>query len=119
MRFAEVSRSALTELGVSLRRRRERRTLVRADHHAAVRAPFFACEPRHGKSLIFSDFLNLFLFDSKNEIAGVVRALQNKGLFQSLAEPNLVAEDGKEASFLAGGEYPYPVVQGQAAAPSI
>ena len=43
----------------------------------------------------------------------MVKALQTKGLFQSLAEPNLIAENGKEASFLAGGEYPYPVVQGQ------
>ena len=41
-----------------------------------------------------------------------MRALQNKGLFQSLAEPNLIASNGKEASFLAGGEFPYPVVQG-------
>ena len=41
------------------------------------------------------------------------QALSNKGLFQSLAEPNLIAENGKEASFLAGGEYPYPVVQGR------
>ena len=38
-----------------------------------------------------------------------MRALQEKGLFQSLAEPNLIATNGKEASFLAGGEYPYPV----------
>ena len=68
--------------------------------------------------MIFSDFLNLFLFDAKNQIGGVIRALQNKGLFQSLAEPNLIAENGKEASFLAGGEYPYPVVQGRAETPS-
>ena len=40
-----------------------------------------------------------------------MKALSNKGLFQSLAEPNLIATNGKEASFLAGGEYPYPVVQ--------
>ena len=32
---------------------------------------------------------------------------EDKGLFQSLAEPNLITQDGKEASFLAGGEYPY------------
>ena len=38
--------------------------------------------------------------------------MQSRGLFQSLAEPNLVAESGKEASFLAGGEFPIPVVQG-------
>ena len=61
--------------------------------------------------LVFSDFLNLFLFNTQEGLGGVVRALQNKGLFQSLAEPNLIATNGKEASFLAGGEFPYPVVQ--------
>ena len=45
----------------------------------------------------------------------VVKALQTRGLFQSLAEPNLVAESGKEASFLAGGEFPIPVAQGSGA----
>ena len=42
----------------------------------------------------------------------MIKALQTKGMFQSLAEPNLVAESGKEASFLAGGEFPVPVAQG-------
>ena len=42
-----------------------------------------------------------------------MKALQSKGIFQSLAEPNLIAINGKEASFLAGGEFPYPVPQGQ------
>ena len=41
----------------------------------------------------------------------VVEALQQKSLLQILAEPNLVAVNGKEASFLAGGEFPFPVVQ--------
>ena len=61
---------------------------------------------------MFSDFLNLFLFDTKHELGTVIKALQTKGLFQSLAEPNLVAESGKEASFLAGGEFPVPIAQG-------
>ncbi len=61
--------------------------------------------------LVFSDFLNLFVFNAKENLGAVVKALSNKGLFQSLAEPNLIATNGKEASFLAGGEYPYPVVQ--------
>ncbi len=60
---------------------------------------------------MFSDFLNLFLFDTKHQIGTVIKALQTKGLFQSLAEPNLVAESGKEASFLAGGEFPIPIAQ--------
>ena len=44
-----------------------------------------------------------------------MKALSDKGLFQSLAEPNLVAESGKEASFLAGGEFPIPIAQGSGA----
>ena len=36
-------------------------------------------------------------------------------IFRSLTEPNLLAVHGEEASFLAGGEFPYPVVQGGAA----
>ena len=62
--------------------------------------------------ITFSDFLNVFLFNNKYDIGAVIKALQTKGLFQSLAEPNLVAESGKEASFLAGGEYPIPIAQG-------
>jgi pilus assembly protein CpaC len=116
VRFAEVSRSALTELGVSLAGNgvNDGRWFGRT-----TTQQFASPAWNEDGKFIFSDFLNLFLFDSKNEIAGVVRALQNKGLFQSLAEPNLVAEDGKEASFLAGGEYPYPVVQGQSGGTSI
>src|SRR5437762_3012465 len=63
----------------------------------------------------FSDFLNLFLFSEKYDLGLMVKALQARGLFQSLAEPNLVAESGKEASFLAGGEFPIPVLQGNGA----
>jgi pilus assembly protein CpaC len=49
----------------------------------------------------------------------VIKALQQKGYFQSLAEPNLIAYNGQEASFLAGGEFPVPVVQGISNAVSI
>ena len=76
-------------------------------------------EPGFGKDVTsasgqftFSDFLNLFLFSEKLDIGVVIRALQSKGYFQSLAEPNLIAYNGQEASFLAGGEFPVPIVQG-------
>jgi pilus assembly protein CpaC len=62
--------------------------------------------------LTFSDFLNIFFLNAKYDIGAVLRALQNTGEFQSLAEPNLIAYNGQEASFLAGGEIPVPVVQG-------
>jgi pilus assembly protein CpaC len=108
VRFAEVSRSAMTELGASfvLNGYKDGRWFGRS---TTQQFPAPAWDPQ-GK-LIFSDFLNLFLYDSKEGIAGLVKALQQRGLFQSLAEPNLVAESGKEASFLAGGEIPVPIAQ--------
>jgi len=60
----------------------------------------------------FADYLNIFLFSNKYNVGALIRALQSHGFFQSLAEPNLIAYNGQEASFLAGGEFPVPVVQG-------
>jgi len=53
--------------------------------------------------------LNLFVMGG-NTLA-MLRALQQQGALRALAEPNLIAMNGQEASFLAGGEYPVPVVQ--------
>jgi pilus assembly protein CpaC len=55
--------------------------------------------------------LNLFLFRNDINFGMVVQALQQKNLLQILAEPNLIAVNGKEASFLAGGEFPFPIIQ--------
>jgi pilus assembly protein CpaC len=110
VRFAEVSRSAMQELGASfiLDRFKSDAWDVRTSTQQFSAPEFDSSKPGQ---LNFSDFLNLFVFNSKEGIGTVVKALQGKGLFQSLAEPNLIALNGKEASFLAGGEYPYPVVQ--------
>jgi pilus assembly protein CpaC len=110
VRFAEVSRSALQELGVNLVANGFKNDWFGRTSTQQFSAPDFDSDRAGG--LVFSDFLNIFVFNAKEGLGGVVRALQNKGLFQSLAEPNLIASNGKEASFLAGGEYPYPVVQG-------
>jgi pilus assembly protein CpaC len=41
----------------------------------------------------------------------LVRALAERDLFRTLAKPNLVTHSGREAKFLSGGEFPYPVAQ--------
>jgi pilus assembly protein CpaC len=108
VRFAEVNRRTLTELGLNLFASRERFAARSTTQQFA--APDFDDEKPGG--LVFSDFLNLFFFDRQEGIGGVLRALRQRGAFQSLAEPNLIAYNGQEASFLAGGEFPIPVVQG-------
>lgn len=59
-----------------------------------------------------SNALNIALFRKDLGLGATIQALENDGVVQILSEPNLLAMDGKQASFLAGGEYPYPVVQG-------
>ena len=62
----------------------------------------------------FSDVLNIFLFRPDLNLGTTIRALQQQNVLQILAEPNVMAVNGTESSFLAGGEFPYPVVQGGA-----
>ena len=58
-----------------------------------------------------SNVLNMFLFRPDIHLGAVIEALQSKNLLQILAEPNLIAVNGKKASFLAGGQFPFPIVQ--------
>ena len=61
---------------------------------------------------LVSPALNLFIFNRQINTAAMLRVLRTQGAFRELAEPNLIAMDGQQASFLAGGEFPVPVVQG-------
>jgi pilus assembly protein CpaC len=121
VRFAEVSRNALQEVGASLFSDGNNNLFGRTTTQQFAAPNFDKNHPSMflGDTMVFSDYLNLFLFDAKNKIGAVVRALQGAGVFQSLAEPNLIATNGKEASFLAGGEFPYPIPQGQLGSVSI
>ncbi|MGA7525394.1 MAG: type II and III secretion system protein family protein [Acidobacteriaceae bacterium] len=62
--------------------------------------------------LAVSSLLNLFYYNSDHNVGAAIQALINKQILQILAEPTLTAISGEKASFLAGGEFPYPVVQG-------
>ncbi len=108
VRFAEVNRQALAEAGVSLFTGVSGyKDYIGRSTTQQFAAPFF-----NDDKLTFSDYLNLFVFNTKYNVGGLLRALQTRGMLQSLAEPNLIAYNGKEANFLAGGEIPVPVVQG-------
>ena len=130
VRFAEVSRSALTELGANFftgpggfhdfvaqsttaqfptvnYSEIDRSSIQGANHYGGG----VDTVDGTGGKYTFSDLLNFMIFNNKYNVGTLIKALQDRGLFQSLAEPNLIALNGKEASFLAGGEYPYPVVQ--------
>jgi pilus assembly protein CpaC len=104
VRVAEVNRNALQQAGISM-------FVSRADWLARS-SPDGSGPTFEGDNLVFSDFLNLFFFSREQGVGAVIRALQTRGFLQSLAEPNLIAYNGQEASFLAGGEIPVPTVSG-------
>ncbi|HEX2271802.1 MAG TPA: hypothetical protein VHH35_19810, partial [Pyrinomonadaceae bacterium] len=60
---------------------------------------------------ILQPALNLFVFNRQINTGAMLRMLRQEGAFRELAEPNLIAMNGQQASFLAGGEFPVPVLQ--------
>ena len=119
---AEVAREALRELGFSIR---ALGSVIQGGSFPGV--PFFpplgslgAVTPS-GSAVGRSspDFLftspqggsGFFLSSGKRDYAGLVQALAERSLLRTLAKPNLVTQSGKEAKFLSGGEFPFPVAQ--------
>jgi len=121
VKFAEVDRTALTQLGVNFISTGAGNTLG-----AVTTGQFGGFGPQTltpgtqstsgtttttTAATTISNVLNLFLFRSDINFGATIEALENKNLLQILAEPNLIAVNGKEASFLAGGQFPFPIVQ--------
>jgi pilus assembly protein CpaC len=117
VRVAEVNRRAVEELGVSLFSTRQGFTSRSSTQ--AFPAPDFDDGNGGLGGMVFSDFLNLFFFQRNQGIGGVLKALQQNGNLQTLAEPNLIAYNGQEASVLVGGEIPIPVVSGTTGSVSV
>ena len=127
VRVAEVSQRALVEVGTSLFTGPAYKNWAARVTTGQFPAPGFeqpvggtepTTPPTEGR-LSFGDFLNLFVLNTRYDIGAVITALKTRGFFQSLAEPTLIAYNGQEASFLAGGEVPVPVVQGTTGAVSV
>jgi pilus assembly protein CpaC len=110
VRVAEVSRQKLKDFGSSYASINSTSVFAQGGGPATL--------SRTEAGNLFSDFagsaLNLFLFNTGLNTAAYIRALKTNGALRALAEPNLIAMNGQQASFLAGGEFPVPIVQGGA-----
>jgi pilus assembly protein CpaC len=126
VKFAEVDRSAVTQLGANLFMPGLGNTVALSQTgqfgglSVSNATTTTTTTPGGGTTTTstsgpptvhITDFLNLFLARTDINLGAVIKALQAKNLLQILAEPNLIAVNGKESSFLAGGEFPFPVVQ--------
>jgi pilus assembly protein CpaC len=110
VRFAEVDRSALRQLGVNIM------TLPPAKNIGTITTgefspPGLSSLSASGGSYTLGSLLNVFIFRPDINLAATIEALKTKNLLQILAEPNVLTESGKEASFLSGGEFPFPMLQ--------
>ncbi len=114
VRIAEVDRSALQDLGAHVTRIDPFRP--RGDDEGMI-SPGGVVPPQgsflefDGPDRTFSDAVNFFMFHRSSNVNVLIQALRSAGHFQSLAEPNLLTLPNETASFLAGGEFPYPVMQ--------
>ena len=106
VRVAEVNRSRIRDLGSSYA------------YQASPGVGGFATGGGPGNvsnvagGILGGTFSGLNLLVLGGNLTTMIRALQTQGALRALAEPNLIAMDGQQASFLAGGEYPVPIVQG-------
>ena len=104
VRFAEVTKSAMRQFQAQF--------ATLNPHHLSDAGDYQGSTNTNPPTGTYSEGLVDFgLFNANASIEGLIKALSSKGDFKSLAEPNLVALPGKEASFLAGGEFPYPTIQ--------
>jgi len=125
VKFAEVDRTALTQLGINFVSTGAAntigtvttgqfggfgpQTLSQNGSSSSSTSGGGTTTTTSGQTI--SNVLNLFVFRPDINFGAVIQALENKSLLQILAEPNLIAVNGKKASFLAGGQFPFPIVQ--------
>lgn len=113
VKFAAIDRIALQEVGFNFLSRNP--TTLGALSTQQFSTPRFSQlqfqnQEFSNTTLNFADLLNMFIFRPDLNIGATIRALQSRNLLQMLAEPNLIALEGREASFLAGGEFPFPTL---------
>jgi len=113
VKFATVDRTALAQIGFNLFSRNP--TQLGGTSTQQFPAPLFSQLQFQNNQLAntnlnLSNLLNLFLFRPDLNIGATIQALEQQNLAQILAEPNLIVVEGAEASFLAGGEFPFPTI---------
>lgn len=123
VRFAEVDRSKMNTFGINLISTGAGNTpgIITTQQFNAPTSSGTVTGTIGGglqgttSSFNVSSLLNIFLFRPDLNLGATIADLETKNVLQILAEPDLMAISGEPAHFLAGGEFPYPVVQGTAA----
>jgi pilus assembly protein CpaC len=113
VKFASVDRVALQQFGMNIFSRNP--ALIGLSSTQQYQSPLFTqLQFQDGvlgnSNINLSNLLNLFLFRPDLNLGATIQALEQQNLLQILAEPNLIVAEGSAASFLAGGEFPFPTI---------
>jgi pilus assembly protein CpaC len=117
VKFAELDRTASTQFAVNLVSTGATNTIgsvTTGQFPSPSPTTIGGAGAASASTFTITNALNIFAFRPDLNLATLIKALQSRNLLQILAEPNLVTTTGKEASFLVGGEFPIPVLQGGA-----
>jgi pilus assembly protein CpaC len=119
VRFAEVDRTKLDQFGFNILSTGAANTVgttttgqFSPPTSGAITSAIGTTAQGFTSSLTAANLLNVFLFRPDLNLGATIQDLQQKNVLQILSEPNLMARSGQPAKFLAGGEFPFPVVQG-------
>jgi pilus assembly protein CpaC len=118
VRFADVDRTAALQLGFNLYTMDPYKGLGSSTTGEYGTVPTFNFSQQGGQNTVawsLSNLLNLSYFNPELDMGAILQDLQARNILQILAEPNLLTLSGRPASFLAGGEFPFPTLQGGAA----
>lgn len=110
VRFAELDRSKLNSFGINFFALNSKSVGAGSTNQFGS-ASFQPGSGNSNGTIQLSSLLNLFYFDVANGVGVNLEDLVTKGVLEILADPTLTAIDGQPARFLAGGEFPFPVVQ--------
>jgi pilus assembly protein CpaC len=110
VKFASIDRTLLKQIGFNLFS--TDRFLNSASSTQQYQQPLLTQLPASGASqaVNFSNLLNLFVYRPDINLGATIAALEETNVSQILAEPTLLTVDGKTASFLAGGQFPFPTI---------
>jgi pilus assembly protein CpaC len=111
VKFAEVDRTKLQQFGINIFSTGAANTIGTVSTEQFSPPTLSSTTAGGTGTITTSDFLNIFLFRPDINLGTTIRDLQQKNILEILAEPNLMALTGQKASFLAGGEFPFPIVQ--------
>ena len=112
VKFAELDRAKVQQLGVNIISTGATNTIGAVSTGQFGSTSINQIGGDAAARFTISDALNVFAFRPDLNLGVFIKALQQENVLQILAEPNLVTTNGKEASFLVGGEFPIPVLQG-------